>query len=79
MNNGTAANAVYGDTVDQISLSVNQVGANRSGKETQGKGFYRWVAEQSDIKPDTKGLIHWQECYRDLWQLKLSFEKEHNR
>jgi hypothetical protein len=28
---------------------------------------------------DAEGFAHWQECYGDLWQLKVAFEKKHNR
>ena len=28
---------------------------------------------------DRARLLHWQKCYGDLWELKLSFEKQHNR
>lgn len=79
MENRTTADAVNGDTVDQISLSAAQMGAYRSSKEAQCERLYGGVSEPADIHTDAERLAHWQKCYRDLWQLKLSFEKEHNR
>lgn len=47
-------------------------------KKTQGVRLNDWKAKPTDIDSDRAGLVHWQECYGALWQLKLAFEKQHN-
>jgi len=38
----------------------------------------RVASVSSDIDADRARLLHWQQCYNSLWEVKLAFEKEHN-
>lgn len=78
MGHRAAARPVDGDTVDETRPSVGLSGAYGSGEETQGARLDGREPKPADIDPDRARLIHWQKCYRALWELKLAFEKQHN-
>lgn len=79
MKDRAAANPVDRDAVNQIGVTVRLSGAHRPSEKAQGIGLDAGISEPPDINSDPAGLAHWQECYGDLWELKLAFEKEHNR
>ncbi len=79
MKNGTSANAVNGYPVNQVGISAIKTGAYGAGKEAKGAWFNGRVSKPSNVNAEPAGLCHWQQCYRRLWELKLSFEAEHNR
>lgn len=79
MENWATAYAVDGNAVDQVCLPVGLPSAYRPGEKAQGIRLNGRKAEPADIDPDSARLVHWQQCYGPLWQLKLAFEKQHNR
>lgn len=48
---------------------------NHKMEETRRAGLRK--AEPTNVDPDSAGLVHWHQCYGDLWEAKVSFEKEH--
>jgi hypothetical protein len=79
MEHRTAANPVDRHAVNEIGFSIRLSGAYGSREEAQGIRLDSREAKPSDIDPDAARLVHWQECYGQLWELKVSFEKQHNR
>ncbi len=79
MNNGATTDAIDCDSIDEISLSGRQGGAYAAREKAQRGLLYGRIAKPANVVADAEGLAHWQKCYRDLWQLKVAFEKKHNR
>ena len=79
MKNRTATNPINGNAINQVSSSGFLSGAHGSGEKAKGLSFNLGIAEPANIGPDATGLVHWRQCYGALWELKLAFEKEHNR
>ena len=79
MKERTTTNAVNGNSIDQVGLSVRLSGTHGASEEAEGIRLNGRKAEPSDVEADRARLLHWQECYGALWELKLSFEKQHNR
>ena len=79
MKNRATANAINGDSVNQVRLTGRLPSTYSASKETKGVGLYGGVSEPSNIGPNVAGLVDWQQSYGTLWELKLSFEKKYNR
>lgn len=79
MKDRAPADAVNGNAVDEVRLSGLLPGAHSARKEAQHVGLYDRVTEPADIDADTARLLHWHKCYRELWELKAAFNKQHNR
>jgi hypothetical protein len=79
MKDRPAANTVDGNAVDQVRLPGGLSRTHGSSEKTEGAGLYGGIAKPPNVDADPTGHIHWQKCYRDLWELKVSFEKQHNR
>ena len=60
--------------INQIGLSSANFGTNCARKEALGIGLHIRESQPTNIDSDS-GLIHWRECYGDLWKLKIAFEK----
>ena len=79
MKDRAAADAINSYSVDKVRFGDHLMGTNRTSKETEGVWLNGWEAEPSNIGADSARLVHWRECYGDLWKLKVAFEKQHNR
>ena len=79
MKNRPPANTVDRDSVDEVRLSSGLVSTYGSSEKAEGVRFYNRVAKPANVSSDAAGLVRWQQCYGALWQLKIAFEKDHNR
>ena len=79
MKDRTAANAMDSNAVDQVGFFGRLPGAHGAREEAQRGRLYGGVSQPANVAADTARLVHWQKCYGALWQLKLAFEKQHNR
>jgi hypothetical protein len=79
MKNRAATYPINCDAIDKVRLPIALRGAYRASEKTQRILLDSGVSQPADVKPDTARLIHWQQCYGDLWKLKLAFEKKYNR
>lgn len=68
-----------GNATNKIGLAADLPSTDHSGEEAQGVHLNRRVSQTSNVDPDMAQLLHWQESYRDLWKVKLAFEKKYNR
>ena len=79
MKHGAAGHTVDGDTIDQVHFSGFLPSAQRAGEEAKRIRLYSGISQPSNVDADSTRRVHWHECYGSLWQLKVAFEKEHNR
>jgi len=79
MKDRTSADPIDRNAVDKVRLPVQLSGAYGAGEKTEGIWLNAREAQPADLSSDRARLLHWQKCYGALWQLKVSFEKQHNR
>ena len=79
MKDRATTNTVNGNAVDEIGFSNCLPSTHSAVEKTKSIGFDSREAEPSNIDTNIAGLIHWQQCYGDLWKIKISFDKKHNR
>jgi len=83
MKNWPAANAINGNSVDQVPLSGLLTGAECSSEEAERIRLYIRKSQPADINTDTDtdalGLARWHQAYGDLRKLKVAFDEEHHR
>ena len=76
VEDGTTANALDGNTVNEVGFSEVLPCTNNARKEAQGIRLNSREAEPTDFKADTKGTTNWEKWYKILWQWKLAFIKK---
>jgi hypothetical protein len=69
IQDGTPADTVYGDTVNQIAVAP---GADAAGEEAKRIWFGSRIAELSHLDTDADWSIHRPEWYQVLWQIKAA-------
>jgi hypothetical protein len=79
MKNRTTANAINGDSVNEVRLSASLPGTYGSRKETESVLLNAGVPEPTNVGANAAGLGQWQKSYGDFWELKIAFDKEHDR
>jgi hypothetical protein len=79
MKDRAATDAIDRNAIDEVRLSVDLPSAHGAREKAERIRLYPGVAKPTNVNPDATGFVHWQKCYGKLWELKLSFEKEHNR
>lgn len=79
MKNWPAADAIDGNSVDQVPLSGLLTGAESSSEEAERIRLYVRKSQPANVDADAVGLVRWRQAYGDLWKLKVAFEKEHDR
>ena len=65
--------------VNEICLTELLSSTDAAGEKAQSELLNAGIAKPADLDPDAQRRAHWEKCYGELWQLKIAFEKEHNR
>lgn len=79
MEHRSATNAVDSDAVNEIGAAKLLPRTDISREEAESIGGNSRKTKPSDLRADIDELALWHECYGDLWNLKLAFEKQHRR
>ena len=79
MKNRTSADTVDRHAVNKVRLGRLLSGTYDSGEEAQAVGLQGRISQPTQITADAARLVHWQESYGRLWQLKVALEKQNNR
>lgn len=77
MEHRAATDAVNRDAIHQIRSS--KAGANSSREKTERVWFNNGESDPSNVDSNAASRARWHECYGQFWELKIAFEKEHNR
>ena len=79
MEHRAAADAINGNTIDQVGTSITEPSTYGARKEAESVGLNCGEPHPPDIDAKAAGLAHWQKCYRDFRKLKFAFEEKNNR
>lgn len=79
MKNRSTANAIDGDSINKISVPEFLPCTDVPREEAKIIGSDCWEAKPANLGANIDELAHWKKCYRDLWQLKIAFEKKNHR
>jgi hypothetical protein len=79
MKNRAAAYTIDGDAINKVRVPDRLMGTYGSGKEAERIWLNSRETQPANTGPDTAGLAHWRESYRELWKFKIAFEEQHNR
>lgn len=74
--NGATAHPVDCNTINEVSVSPFLMGADVAREETEGLRGNGREAKPANFSANVDELAHWEKCYRQLWKLKISFEKK---
>jgi len=78
VDNRAATYPVDRHSINEVSVSELLPCANISREEAQVIGCDSRESKPPDFGANFDELSHWRKCYRDLWKLKIAFEKKNN-
>jgi hypothetical protein len=70
IKNRTAANAVDGDAVYEVSMAALHTSANVAREEAQCVSDESRIPQPSNLASNGERRLSWEETYKLLWQVK---------
>ncbi len=78
IEDGASANAVDGDAVYQIGLSVFSSRANTAAEKAGRERLDAGESEPTDLDACGENVTRWEEWYRALWKVKMLRGREYH-
>ena len=79
MKNRAATDPMDRNAVNKVRVASRISGAHASSEKAKGVRREIGISQPTDISSDAARSFHWQQCYGDLWKLKLALDKQYNR